>query len=87
MLALSNLSVTSALGRDFITLRASVGRPADNGPISDFSEPPSRELGTKDLLNPLVHWTGPFSHDFFRFLYELIVLDGMRLKKFFAGCI
>ena len=26
------------------------------------------------------------SDDFFRFLYELIVLDGMRLRKFFARC-
>ena len=86
-MALKTLAATSALGSRLLLLYwRQLAVPRITRRSSDFFQTTVKRPRDKGLLNPLVHWTGPSLHDFFRFLYELIVLDGMRLRKFFARC-
>lgn len=86
-MALKTLAATSAFGSRLLLLYwRQLAVPRITRRSSDFFPTTVKRPRDKGLLNPLVHWTGLSPHDFFRFLYELIVLDGMRLRKFFARC-
>jgi hypothetical protein len=85
--ALKTLAAPSAFGSRLLLLYwRQLAAPRITRRSSNFFQTTVKRPRDKGLLNPLVHWTGLSPHDFFRFLYELIVLDGMRLRKFFARC-